>query len=766
MTESKNLKNSHTSACILCSINCGIEINVVDGALKNIKGDSENPKSNGYLCQKAGRLDYYQNHKGRLLHPMQKKEDGSFEDITWDKAIGDIARKLKHIKKTYGSHAIAFYGGGGQGNHLNQAYSSSFRAALGTPYLYTALAQEKTGDFWVNGKLFGKQSCHISEDIEHSDYVLFIGTNPWQSHGFPQARKVLRELAKDPDRTMVVIDPRRTQTAALADIHVPVKPGTDAYLLAALVAIILQEGLEDSTFINRHTVGFEEVKRVFKNIPIKKYVAKAGLSLPLAQKVARGFANAKRASVRVDLGIQQNLHSTLNSYLEKLLFLITGNFGKKGSNNLHTQFVPIVGHSKAPEEGGIVTRVTGMHAISNFYPPNILPKEIDTNHPERIRALVVDSSDPLLTAADTNAYRKAFEKLELLVVIDVAHTETASMAHYVLPAASQFEKWEATFFTLEFPVNHFHLRHPIVDPKGDTLAEPEIYRRLLVAMDMIPNRFPLLEKIAKFHLRYPAAGVFLIALKVALAISPKYAKSLLIILYATVGKALPRGAGSAALLWGASHQYAKRYRKAVLRTGLKGKGFRLGEALFKHILKSKSGIILSKHTYDEVWQLIQHPHQKIHLEIPEMAKMLEQLKENENELVTDEFPFILAAGERRAYNANQIFRDPAWRKKDREGVLKIHPEDAKKIGISNTEQLWCTSAKASVKVYIEIDDAMPRGFVSLPHGYGFEYIDDENTQMRKQNGPKINVLTSASHCDPIAKTPYHKYVPVNLVPLK
>ncbi len=764
MGENINIENTQSTACILCSINCGITVEVDEGQFKRIKGDSNNPKSKGYLCQKAGRLNYYQNHIGRLTHPLYRKSDGSHGEITWDKAIDEVADKLNAIRTTYGSHAIAYYGGGGQGNHMCQIYSSAFRAAIGIPYLYTALAQEKTGDFWVNGKLFGKQSCHITEDIENADYILFIGTNPFQSHGFPQTRKVLGEIAKDPNKTMVVIDPRNTETAKKADFHLQIKPGMDAFLLAAMLGIIIQEGLEDSKFLKEHTVGFNKVKKLFEAIPVKEYINKAGLDFESVQKITRDFAKSMKACVRVDLGIQQSIHSTLNSYLEKLLFLITGNFGKEGTNNLHTQLVPIVGHSKSPEEGGVTTRVTGMGEISNFFPPNILPSEIDTDHPDRIRALIVDSSNPILTGADSNAYIEAFKKLDLLVVIDIANTETAKMAHYVLPAQSQFEKWEASFFTLDFPTNYFQLRKPIVKPKGNTLSEPEMYKRIMVAMGLFPKDFPILQRIARFHLSFPSLGIFPIALKVYLSLYPNYKKSILLVLYATIGKAMKNGAQNAAMLWGVSHLYAKKYRKAVLRTGLKGKGFMLGEALFKRIQESKSGIELSKHTYEEVWELLKTPDKKIHLEISEMTAELQSLKKEEN--MNNDFPFILAAGERRTYNANQIFRNPDWRKKDLDGVLRIHTSDASKIGVSNNTYVFCKSAKHKIKVKVEFDDTMRLGFVALPHGYGFDYVDVDNPEIIKQNGPKINLLTSSDHCDPITKTPYHKYVPVELEPVE
>ncbi|MET0071232.1 MAG: molybdopterin-dependent oxidoreductase [Candidatus Thiodiazotropha sp.] len=762
MTIIDSEKQFRPTACILCSINCGISVEVAGNQFQKIKGDSDNPKSKGYICQKAARLNYYQNHSGRITQPLSKKEDGGFRQISWDRAIGEVADKLTHIRNTHGAHAIAYYGGGGQGNHLCQAYSSSLRSAIGTPYLYTALAQEKTGDFWVNGKLFGKQSCHVTEDIDHADYILFIGTNPYHSHGFTRTRKVLDEIAKAPDRTMIVIDPVVTETAKKADIHLQLKPGTDALLMSAMLGTIIQEGLEDRDFIEEHIEGFDEIKALFNKVPIKEYIDKTGLDQDTVQKIARDFASAEAACVRVDLGIQQSLHSTLNSWLEKLLFLVTGNFGKRGCNNLHTQFVPIVGHSEESGESRIATKVTGMGAISYFFPPNILPAEIDTDHPDRVRALIVDSANPILTAADSNAYIKAFNKLELLVVIDIASTETAKLAHYVLPAQSQFEKWEASFFTLDFPTNYFQLRAPIVEPVGNILAEPEIYRRLLVAMGMLPKSFPLLQRLARLHLRYPQFFLFPVFLFGYLTLFPKYKKSLLMVLYETIGKAIHDGAQNAAVLWGAAHLYAKKYPIAIKRTGLAGSGLMLGERLFKRIMGRRSGTEVSIHKYEEVWDLVRTPDKKISLNISELHSDLQSLAKESS--VDESYPYILAAGERRAYNANQIFRTPDWRKKDIDGALRVHPDDAMEIGVTDNDPVLCKSANEAIKVVIQIDSAMQPGFVSLPHGYGFEYCDSATPGHSIQNGPKINMLTALGHCDPISKTPYHKYVPVHIHP--
>lgn len=761
-THNKVTNNSEdwkSSACMLCSIGCAIEVQVDGQKLTKIRGDKAAISSEGYICQKAARLDHYQNHSERLSKPLKKNAQGEFEEIEWDIAITEIAAKMKSIKKEHGGHAFAYYGGGGQGNHLGATYSSSLLSALGTPYLYTALAQEKTGDFWVNGKLFGRQNCFAIEGMEHSDYVIVLGANPWSAHGIPKTRDVLKAYKKDPERTMVVVDPRLSETAKMADIHLAVKPGKDAFLLSAMIAIILQEDLEDKEFIAQHTHGFKQIKQQFLDIPIEQYAEASGVDLALIRTVAIGFAKARTATVRADLGIQQSLHSTLNSYLEKLLYLVTGNFNKKGGNHLIAQFAPIIGHSKEPEDGAPITRVTGMKGISKLFPPNILPLEIDTDHPDRVRALIVDSANPVLSGADSIAYRKAYEKLELSVAIDVALTETARLSDYVLPAPTQFEKTEAAFFTFGFPTPYFHLRQPIIENKiGDTLPEAEIYHRLVVALGKIPDRFPKLERIAKLDRKFQFSRLFPFAFAATLKANPKWMPYVPVILYATLGKALPENMASAATLWGVSQFFATKYSKQVAKAGIGGKGYTQGNALFNRMINSEKPIALATFDYSDTWGLMRTKDKKVNLYIEEMSRALDALSNEATAQKNQTYPFILMAGERRSYNANQIFRTPDWRKTDKEGAMRMHPEDLKALGLKDGGKANCRSATSQIEVLLMEDDAVQKGMVTLPHGYGMLYTS--KTGEMKQNGPAINELTAGDHCDPIAKTPFHKHVPV------
>jgi len=755
----------HPTACILCSRNCGLEVQIENGHLTKVRGDAKHPVSAGYLCQKAMRLDHYQNHADRLETPLRRRPDGSFEPISWETAALEIARRLTAIRETHGAGALAYYGGGGQGNHLGGLYGRGLLEAMGSSYHYSALAQEKTGDFWVNGRLFGRQTCHVAEDVENAEVVVLIGTNPWQAHGIRNARETLRAIARDPARKLVVIDPRKTEAAAMADLHLQVRPGADAFLLAAILAVIVRDGLESRSFLDARTTGFPAVREALLEVPVEAWALRADVTMEEVRRVASLLAKAESAAVRVDLGLQQSLHSTLNSWLEKLLWLVTGHFGRPGTNALHSFLVPLVGHSGEPGPGltGGRTAVTGAAEIGKLYPPNVLPAEIDSDDPGRLRGLVVDSANPALTGADTQAYRAALPKLELLVVIDVALTETARLAHYVLPASSQYEKWETTFFQLEFPSQAVHLRRPLFAPRPGTLAEPEIYRRLLVAMNELPRRgFPLLRAVARLDRRWPRGRLFPTALAATLKLRPRLRRLTQFVLLDALGPALPDGAAPLAPLWGAAHVYARKHEAAVRRTGLDARGAELGEALFSRMLGSPSGSPLSTHLWEDVWGFIRHRDGRIHLDVPEMLDALRALSSEKTPVEPAAFPFVLIAGERRSYNANQVYRDPAWRRSDPEGALRIHPDDAARLGLGDGALAICDSARASIEVRVALDPSLRPGMVTLPHGYGMEHPDASG--VRRRNGPALNLLTDAAHRDPISATPYHKYVPVRLRP--
>lgn len=744
---------SHKTACILCYVNCGLEVEIDGRQITKVRGDRDNPKSKGYLCQKAARLPYYQGAGDRLTTPLRRKEDGTFEAIDWETAIREIAERLNAIRAHHGGYSFGYYGGGSQGNVLGGPYGFGVMRAMGASLVFNALSQEKTGDFWVNGEMFGGQGVHTAEDVDNAQLLVVLGCNPWMANGFARARDAINSIRKDPDRRMLVIDPRRTEVAEYADLHLRLRPGTDALLLGAILSLIVRRGGEAREFLAERTTGFEEVRAALLNVPVDEWIAAAEVSRSDVEAAVDMILAAPSMTVRVDVGMQQARNSTLNSYLEKLLFLLTGNFAKPGANGLHTWLQPMFGHSKPTDRAP----VTGQLKIAGLLPPNTLPAHILTDHPERMRALFVDSSNPANTATNTALVEEALQALELLVVIEIAMTETARFSHYILPAANQFEKWENTLFNWEYPHNFFHARAPLFPPLEGTLIEPEIYTRLLRAMGDMPSDLVLAD------LRDKAAvdrRDFSEAFSSLIRSDRKYAAVSPSILYETLGKTLPDGAAALAVWWPAAHRCASELGDAVRHAGIEGEGFELGENLFNAIITRRSGFAFSHLEYDQTWRLIRHGDGKVHLAVREMLDWLARLDPAEAEPDAT-YPLMLIGGQRRHYNANQIIRDPRWRKNDPDGALHLHPDDLATYGGQEGGWMAVETKVGRVVVRVESDPALRKGQASLPHGYGQVF---DTTEGQVTVGPRLNILTDCDDCDPIAKTPYHKNVAIRVRP--
>jgi anaerobic selenocysteine-containing dehydrogenase len=737
--------------CILCSVNCGIEVKLEGRHITRVHGNREHVASQGYACEKAQRIDYYQNGRDRLTSPMRRRPDGTFEEIDWDTAIREVAAGFLKVREQLGGASIFYYGGGGQGNHLCGSYGASTRRALGSVFSSNALAQEKTGEFWVDHKLFG---TGLSGSYQQAEVAVFVGKNPWQSHGFQRARPILRDIAADPKRALVVIDPRRTETAEMADYHLRVRPGTDAFCLAAILGVLAQEDLINPDYIRDRTQNSDELIEALNDVPVADYCGRAGVDETLIREVARRLARAASVSVYEDLGIEQSLHSTLNSYLEKLLFALTGNVGKRGAMNAGTSLTGMFGGALSAQ----TSPVGGHRIIGGMIPANVIPDEILTDHPKRFRAMLVEAENPAHSVADSVRMREALRALEFVVVIDVAMSETAREAHYVLPSSSQYEKWEATFFGAAFHTdtdfaNTFTLRAPILDAIPGTLPEGEIHRRLVRALGAMTD-----EDVAPLHAAAAKGRAeFAVELMRAVSESPRLAGIMTVLLYETLGPTLGAGNENAASVWGIAHNFARRYPESLHRAGVAGEGAMLGEALFDAIMKNRSGVVMSVDPYEETWRRIHD--EKINLTIAELMPELKALRD-EHPVRDADFPFVLSAGQRRSSTANTIIRDPQWRPKDPAGALWMNPADASELGVENGGRVRITTKRASAESVVVLTDTMMPGHVALPNGTGLWYPDREGQEF--QHGVAPNELTVTEDRDWFAGTPFHKHVPARI----
>lgn len=741
----------HKTVCILCSNNCGVEVRLDDREMTRVRGNKAHVASKGYTCEKALRINHYQNAKGRLTSPLRREADGSYTEVDWDTAISEVVAGLQAVGERHGKDKVFYYGGGGQGNHLVGAYGAATRRALGIRHRSNALAQEKTGEAWVDGRMFG---THLHGDFHHAEVSIFVGKNPWHSHGFDETRRVLKDIKANDDRSMIVIDPRRSETADLADFHLQVKPGTDAFCIAALGGVLVQEDLIDRSWLAENTNGSDSVIGVLGAVDVADFADRCGVGEELIRAAARRIGAAESVAVLEDLGTEMAPNSTLVSYLQKLLWVLVGSFSIPGGMTTHSSLVPLFNYSASGREPA--SPVTGSAVISGIVPCNEIPEMVMSDHPDRMRAMFIESANPVHSLAGGDDWRALMAELEFSVVIDVAMTETARLASYVLPASSQYEKAEATFFSLAFPDNTFTVRSAIIEPLEGTLSEAAIHSKILFELGAIDDEMlePLRDAAKASRAEFAAAMMG------AIGERPELAGIGSVVLYETLGKTLPDGLAEAAPIWFSAQQTAMKFPGAVRAAGFDVPDDQLGDALFDAIIESRDGVVFTHHEYEESWDLLATPDKKINVDIPEMLADIAALSDLPTDHRTDEFPYILSAGERRSFTANTIMRDPAWRKRDQQGALRLSPADAEAVGVDDGGRVRVTTRGGSAVAVVEINETMMDGHISLPNGMGLDYApaggDPEAT------GISPNELTTNDWRDSYAGTPWHKHVPAKL----
>jgi anaerobic selenocysteine-containing dehydrogenase len=778
MTQVSTVESGETSgrsasdlptACVLCSQNCGLRVDVAKDRIVAVRADERNPITRGYVCNKGFSIGHYVHHAQRVTQPLKRRPDGSFAAVSWEQAIGEIGAKIRELRHAYAPRAIALVGGGGQGNHLDVPYALPFLAGLGSPMWFSALAQEKTQHALVDRWMFrAPLHGYLHGDTDRSQYVLMLGTNPVVSNRGYRARDFIRAIKRDPTRTLVVVDPRVTETARDADRHLAIRPGTDCYFLLAMAAEIVARGLHKQEWLNEHTRGLPDLLPILRCVDRDEMARRCGLAPSEITEVATGFARATSASLFFDLGIEQAPFSTLNSYLTRLIAALTGNIGNSGGAVFHGTFSPATPRLSGTPARAIVSGIPAIEMLLPFgmFSPNLLPEEILQDHPDRIRAVIVEAANPFLQYADTQRYREAFARLDLLVVIDPAMSETARAAHYVLPAPVGYEKWEYSAFPKRFPEIDMQVRPPVVSGPEQALPESEIYARLAKAVGIVENAPKVLHTLARRTRSSAGAALYLATLSLlATAKGDLRSRSiarLVFWLYETIGPQLP--ASSLSAIWALCQLFALTRREAIVRTfpAAPRNPFACGNMLFEQILEHPEGVELAQlHVAGNLRDFCGYLDKRIRLAprpmLTEMRRALQPPAQSPKE-----FPLILNGGLRTRWNANTIQRDPAWQKGSAiHHALRLNPTDAAQLGVHSGDQVEIATPRGQARTEAVVDDTVRIGHVLIPNGSGIEYPDPITGTLRRA-GININELTDSAARDPFTGCPYHKTIPCRI----
>ncbi|MEZ4528919.1 MAG: molybdopterin dinucleotide binding domain-containing protein [Desulfobacterales bacterium] len=378
-----------------------------------------------------------------------------------------------------------------------------------------------------------------------------------------------------------------------------------------------------------------------------------------------------------------------------------------------------------------------------------MPEEILTDHPDRLRAVLVSACNPLRAYPDTQAYEKAFRSLELLVVNDIVMSETARLAHYVLPCRTFYESWDATFFPWTYPEVFFQLRSPVVTPPENCLEASQILTRLADRMGLIPEIPEELQQAAKGNRMAFGAAFMGYA-----AQNPASKQRMPFVLAKTLGRAWDSAAKAG--LWGLLMTAPKAFRKNAARAGF-APGPDQGERIFQTLLDKPEGIWIGKADADNPMDGIKTLSGKIEAFIPELEQAVRNLTpENEAQdlEMPESFPLILSAGRHMKYNANTLMRNPEWNQGKRACTIAVNPADAEKLGLTDGQQARVSTEAGSAVGELEISEQIRQGTVIVPHGFGLICED-------QIYGINANHLTKNTHRDFLG-TPLHRFVPCRI----
>lgn len=478
------------SFCRFCHVYCGIEVDVEDNRVLAVRGDPDNAVSQGYTCMK-GRAELERiYHPDRLLSPL-KRVNGNREDIALEQALDEIAQKLRKIVDQHGPRAVAAYAGCGA--HRTSAggpwFLGKWLEALGSPSLYTSFTIDSPGLLVGYYRLFGGPLPVNLFDIANADVTMFVGTNPVVSHmpNMPQSNPFKRlKDAQKRGMKVIVLDPRRCDVARRADIHLQVKPGEDATLLAGMIRIIIEQELYDREYVESFVSGVDRLAEAVKDFDTDYVSQRTRVPANLIQQAAEMLSQAESGGAISGTGLHMARHQNLTITLVMILNALCGRYDRRGGlvrneGPLSFELPEDIGPVQIPLYPGPESRIRGIKGTLSFLgfytemPTNTLTDEILTPGEGQIRALIVVGGNPALVFPDEASTVRALQDLDLLVVNEHFMSATAQYAHYVLPVKHPFERTDIPrLMDIAYPFPFCQYTPPLVKAPDGLMEDWEI----------------------------------------------------------------------------------------------------------------------------------------------------------------------------------------------------------------------------------------------------------------------------------------------------
>lgn len=741
--------------CPLCEAGCGLEITLTrdaDGSeqVTRICGDEQDVFSGGFVCPKGATLRHLHEDPDWLRQPMVKR-DGRFVPVSWDEAFATIRKRLLPILEAHGRDSVAIYLGNPNVHSLAASlYVRPLIMALGTRNRFSASTVDQRPKEIASSLMFGSPAMPVP-DLDRTDYLLMLGANPHASNGslctapnFPGRLDALQQRGG----RLVVVDPRRSETASRADQHVAIRPGTDALLLAAMASVLLQEDLTDVGSLADHCHGLDQLPKLLAPFTPESVSGTTGIPVNTIRQLAHDLAEAPTAVVYGRIGTTCQEYGTAASWLVDVVNLLTGNLDSVGgamfstgaTGQPSTKGRPGVG--RGFRMGRVHSRVSQTAESLGEFPVTVLPEEIETPGEGQVRAFISVAGNPVSSNPNSARLDAALSSLEFMVSVDPYINETTRHADVILPPPTPLQKSHYDYVLLNLAVRNVANYSPPVLPLEDSqISEGEILLRLAAVAAGQPA-----TTAAAAAIDDSAAEVMLSS-----AVEDDYSP--------VAGRSIDELKVQLGEIRG-----PERLLDIALRTGPYGDGFGADEEglTLQKLRQNPHGIDLGALQPNRIPDLLRTPDGCVQVvpdmlrpELERMQKTLQQTRNGHLQLV----------GRRHVRSNNSWMHNLSILTSGRNRcTLQIHPDDAARLKITDGGSARVTSRTGAVVLKAECTDGIMPGVVSIPHGFGQNQPGVQLQVASQYEGVNTNILTDEYFRDEISGNIALNGVPVTIEP--
>jgi len=682
---------THIGQCTLCEAHCGLHVTVSDGQVSRIEGNPDDVLSHGYICPKATAMGGLHHDPDRVRTPLRRVGD-RFEPVGWDEAFAEIGHRLRSVRATTGSRSLGMYLGNPAAHSSGAAYGFLLRLALRTPNFFTASSIDQMPHEFAAWKVFGSNALIPVTDIDRTQRLMILGANPAVSNGsltiMPGAARRIRAI-RERGGTVVVVDPRRTETARLADQHVAVRPGGDLFLLLGMLHVLVTEGLCDERAVATVTTGFAELAGLVAEATPEAMAPRAGVDPEVIRSLARAHAAAESAAIYARIGICQQPTGTLVSWLVMVLNTVTGNLDRAGGTMFTTPVADVPRLAKRlPMKPGRDTDRSGRYgSFRSELPAVVMADEMLTPGSGQIRAMITYAGNPVSSIPQRGRLDDALAGLELYVAVDMYVTETTRHADFILPPVSPLEREDVSLLTPVFQVrNTVRYQHRSFDPPAGSLEDWEILTRL--ALELMPRPLRWLPKPVRSRLVSAIDPLRLAAVAVATG---------------------PHGR---------------------LRKGRKG-------ITMRQIRSSPGGVDLGP-LRPRLREVIATGDRRVHLAPAEFVAAAGAHLRGADRAAPEGYDLQLIGRRQLRSNNSWLHNVASMTGGSNRCTVLMHPDDAAARGLADGDTVRVASAVGRIEVPVDVTADIRAGTVAVPHGWG--HRDTGWRHARTLAGANVNAL--------------------------